>query len=211
MMDLMKKDEIIKPCDINKWGLNLLRTITPHNSALSELKHKIENYKTLQSYNDDIYAWLTVILALRAANMGNFGVGALLINGDRDIVTVGHNQVFEPYFRSDLHAEMVVMNQVETNIKEIGNLEGYTIYTSLEPCPMCFTRLLTSGVGTILQVAPDYDGGMVHKIKDLPPVWRALSERKVFAPAKCSKTMTDIAGDIFNYSESQLHSRLKQN
>lgn len=208
--DNMKRDKIVKRSDINKWGLELLGIVTPHNSDLSSWKHILEMYKPLENLNDDVYIWLTLILALQAADIGNFGVGSVLVDGNGDVVATGHNKVFEPYFRSDLHAEMVVMNQFEDESKDVTNLENYTVYTSFESCPMCLARLITSSVGTILHAAPDKDGGMVHKIMDLPPIWRSLSKRQVFNQAKCSKTMISIAANIINYSVNQLNNRLEQ-
>ena len=206
----MKRDKIVKRSDLNKWGLELLRITTPDNDDLSSWKHILITYQPLENLRDDVYIWMTIILALKAADIGNFGVGSVLVDGNGNVVAAGHNKVFEPYFRSDLHAEMVVMSQFEDENQDITNLENYTLYTSLESCPMCLARLITSGVGTILHAASDIDGGMVHKIMDLPPTWRTLSERQVFNQAKCSQKMINIAGDIINYSVNQLNSRLEQ-
>jgi tRNA(Arg) A34 adenosine deaminase TadA len=51
--------------------------------------------------------------ALAAAGMGNYGVGAVLVDPNGYVVEQGRNSVFFPHFRSDLHAEMVVMNAFE--------------------------------------------------------------------------------------------------
>ena len=206
----MAKSKMIKQSEINNRGLELLRTITPHSSELSTLKYAIENYKPGESYRDDTHIWLTIILALQATDMGNFGVGSVLADGNGDIVAAGHNEVFNPYFRSDLHAEMVVMNEFENNNKETNNLEAYTLYSSLESCPMCLMRLITSGVGTILHAAPDNDGGMVHKIEELPLAWKALGERRTFKQAQCSEAIINIANDLFTYSAGELYKKLKK-
>ena len=206
----MTTNIIVKYGEINNFGLELLRAVTPGSIALSTLKYAIENYEPVKSYNDDAYIWLTTILALQAADMGNFGVGSVLVNGNGDIVAAGHNEVFEPYFRSDLHAEMVVMNKFENSKKKITDLEAYTLYTSLESCPMCLMRLITSGVGTVLHAAYDSGGGMVSKMKDLPLAWKTLGERQTFRQAQCSETMIEIANDVFIYSADQLYDKLKK-
>ena len=51
--------------------------------------------------------------ALAAARAGNYGVGAVLVDPNGEIVERGRNAVFYPHFRSDLHAEMVAMNAFE--------------------------------------------------------------------------------------------------
>lgn len=200
---------IVKHGEINDFGIELLRTVTPASTALTTLKQAIEDYKPVKNYIDDAYIWLTSVLALQAANMGNFGVGSVLADDKGNIASAGHNEVFKPYFRSDLHAEMVVMNQFENSNKDMDNLEAYTLYTSLESCPMCLMRLITSGVGTVLHAAYDSGGGMVSKMNSLPLAWKALSERQTFRQAQCSETMIGIANDIFIYSADKLYHKLK--
>jgi len=65
-------------------------------------------------YQDDKYIWLTNVLALKAVDSGNFGVGCILVDSSDNIIAEGHNEVFNPYFRSDRHAEMVVMDKLKT-------------------------------------------------------------------------------------------------
>jgi hypothetical protein len=68
-------------------------------------------------YTDDSYAWLTCALALQGVATGNFGVGAILVDdGGNQILAQGHNEIFNPRFRSDRHAEMVVMDCCRTQI-----------------------------------------------------------------------------------------------
>lgn len=190
-------------------GLELLNNTTVKGD-LASLQLALKSYQPRVNLRDDVYIWLTIILALQAAEIGNFGVGCVLVDKNGNVVTGGHNKVFNPYFRSDLHAEMVTMSQFEDENQNITNLENYTLYTSLESCPMCLVRLITSGVGMILHAAPDIDGGMVHKMKDLPQTWTTLSERQIFNQADCSKEMMDIAGEIFNYSANKLNSKLER-
>ncbi len=102
------------------------------------------------------------------------------------------------------------MSQFEDAYPDLTNLDNYTLYTSLESCPMCLARLITSGISTILHAASDINGGMVHKMMDLPPTWRTLSERQVFQTAKCSQELITIAGNVINYSIHQLNDRLEQ-
>jgi len=44
---------------------------------------------------------------------GNFGVGCIIVDVYGNVIVQGHNEVFHPYFRSDRHAEMVVMREFE--------------------------------------------------------------------------------------------------
>ena len=168
------------------------------------------NYRVANEYVDDKYGWITCILALEAVSTGNFGVGSILVNQASEIVAYGHNEVFKPYFRSDGHAEMVVMNEFEKKHKDTINLEGYVIYTSLESCPMCLARIITSGIKKLIYVASDNEGGMVHKVSDMPPIWIDLAKRQLFRKAKCSEYISEAAKNIFLMSAEKLDQQLRE-
>jgi len=135
--------------------------------------------------------------ALAAARAGNYGVGAVLVDPSGEIVERGRNAVFYPHFRSDLHAEMVAMNAFEERHPAVENMRGYTLIASLEPCPMCMTRLLIAGVQTVKFLAYDELGGMVDQKHLLPVAWKRLWERQDYVQADVSKSLQRIALDVF--------------
>lgn len=96
--------------------------------------------------------------ALEAARFGNYGVGAVLVDPDGKVLARGRNRSFFPRFRSDLHAEMEVMNAFEDRGPP-GDMRGYLLVTSLGPCPMCLARLLIAGVETVKFLAQCGDPG----------------------------------------------------
>lgn len=147
-------------------------------------------------YPDDPVAAVCIAEALLAIEEGNFGIGAVLIDPDGRTIGQGHNHVFTPFFRSDQHAEMVVLNDFE-DAKRNASLRNHTLYTSIEPCPMCMARLITSGVSRVFHLAPDPDAGMVHLAHELPPVWRGLAGRQRFEPARCQHALKDLATKTF--------------
>ena len=102
------------------------------------------------------------------------------------------------------------MDEFEDTHQKVVGLEGYTLYTSLESCPMCLSRLITSGIGKILYAAPDPTGGMIHKMKDLPEVWTQLAQRQVFGRAQCTQDLTNAANCIFLLNANELNEELKR-
>jgi cytosine deaminase len=194
---------------IRESGLRELAKINPENRDIDEFKARLTEYEFDNAYPDDSYIWLADILALGAMNSGNFGVGCVLTDVNGNVVVQGHNEVFNPYFRSDRHGEMVVMDEFEDVHQNILSLEGFTLYTSLESCPMCLIRLITSGISRVLHAAPDVEGGMVHKMKYLPQFWIDLIAGQVFSQAKCSQELIDIANEIFLYNADELKEKLK--
>jgi len=180
------------------------------SALLDELENRVDYFNPDPEYRDDQFALITLKEAIAAAREGNYGIGACLARENGEIVQRGHNRVFVPYFRSDLHAEMDVLTRYEERIKaQRSEVEGLVLYTSVEPCPMCLARIITSGVKKVYYLAPDPNGGMVHKFKDLPPIWLKIAEGREYASAQCSPELKEIASQVFHYSVTVLDEKLR--
>ena len=186
-----------------------LAEIGPGSEEINMWRAYLPRYQPSVQYPDDAFAWLTCILALAAVKKGNFGVGCILIDQSGTVISHGHNEVFHPYFRSDRHAEMVVMDEFEDANPDFQKRGDYTLYTSLEPCPMCLVRLSASNVKKVVFVAPDMDGGMVHKITDLPVFWVELLQTRVCRQASCSSGLVDAAQQIFLLNLAELNAKIR--
>lgn len=193
---------------IREMGLKYLSEINVTDAKQDAWKGFLNNYHFNKKSPEDPYAWLTCILALAGVASGNFGIGCILVDDNDNVVVKGHNQVYKPYFRSDLHAEMVVMNKFEDEHKDISKLRNYTLFTSLESCPMCMARLISSGVKTVLHVSQDEQGGMVHKMHDMPEIWLTIAQRQIFDQAKCSEDIIKAAYQIFLINVDELNNNL---
>ncbi|MDE2179904.1 MAG: nucleoside deaminase [candidate division NC10 bacterium] len=190
-------------------GQQRLAKIRPTTEGIRGWQAYLMDYQPIAEYPDDTYVWLACILALESVETGNFGVGCILVNDDGNVVVQGHNQVFNPHFRSDRHAEMVVMDNFEDANPQLTNLEGYTLYTSLEPCPMCLVRLSTCNISNVLFAATDVEGGMVHRLHNLPPFWLELAQRKTFGRARCAQDLVNVATQIFFLNLDALIAKIK--
>lgn len=164
---------------------------------LNNFEKKVKNYSPHQNFPDDKFIKITIQEAILAVREGNIGVGAVLVNKNGDIIQRGHNHLFYPYFRSDLHAEMDVMTKFEERYKNITSMKEFILFTSLEPCPMCLTRLICSGVHKIIYGAEDKEGANVKELNCMPPIWIKLSENQQFMQANCSKILKALAFEIF--------------
>jgi len=194
-------------------GKNNLRDIiisdNKQNANITYWENFLSEYSANRDYRDEDYAWLSCVFALKAVYCGNFGVGSILVDSNGEIVSFGHNEVFYPYFRSDRHAEMVVMNDFEDKHKNVSNVSGYTLYTSLESCPMCLTRLIASGIKKIYHVGADETGGMTNRMKEsMPEAWLELSRGQDFDQAVCSPALSNAATEIFLLTAYQLYAKL---
>ncbi len=189
-------------------GGRLLDELPPATEDVRRWRRHLAGYRPDSERSDDVVVWLACVLALKAAAEGNFGIGCVLINDQGDVVARGHNEVFTPWFRGDRHAEMVVMDAFEDAHPDLTSLADYTLYGSLEPCPMCLTRLINSGVGTVLFATPDPEVGMVHRKDDLPPEWVGLSREQRFDRAECSPDLAAAAGQIALLNRADLEQKL---
>jgi tRNA(adenine34) deaminase len=83
---------------------------------------------------------------------GNFACGAVVVRDGR-VVAAGHNQVIT---LSDptAHAEMMVLRSAAAKLGT-RDLSRTTLYTTLEPCPMCAAAACWARVARVVCGAPD--------------------------------------------------------
>jgi tRNA(adenine34) deaminase len=109
-------------------------------------KNRLSSFKAADTNEHDKFILICLHEAVAALEEGNYGVGAALIR-DNVVLKLGRNQVFAPHFRSDLHAEMAVLNAYEEDVRGSALIHRDSIlYTSVEPCVMCFARILSAGI-----------------------------------------------------------------
>ncbi|QLE51710.1 nucleoside deaminase [Nostoc sp. C057] len=93
-------------------------------------------------------------LALAQAKKGDTPYGAVIVK-DNEVVAVAHNTVIRDNDPS-AHAEINVIRSLTAKLKN-HFLEGYSIYTTCEPCPMCATACVWSGLSEIVYGASIQD------------------------------------------------------
>ncbi|OYD97892.1 tRNA-specific adenosine deaminase [Nostoc sp. 'Peltigera membranacea cyanobiont' 210A] len=93
-------------------------------------------------------------LALAEAKEGDAPYGAVIVK-DNEVVAVAHNTVRRDNDPS-AHAEINVIRSLTAKLKN-PSLEGYSIYTTGEPCPMCASACVWSGLSEIVYGASIQD------------------------------------------------------
>lgn len=102
--------------------------------------------------------WQTALtLAWEAYVGGNVGVGAALTDAQGRVVAVGRNRQSDteaPPGRlrstSIAHAEIDVLGQLTP-----GDYRQHTLWTTLEPCPLCSMAIVMSNIGSVAFAARD--------------------------------------------------------
>lgn len=164
--------------------------------TLDTLKQRLENAPP-NALRDDLWAHRCCEQAYLALAAGNYGVGAILVNADDELVCEARNQVFvrdmdvkpEPDkgYQSQRHAEMQILDRLETEFTHLDR-RSLTLYVSLEPCLMCSGRILLSGIGRVRYLAADKAGGFASRLHSafhspLPPAWQNLASGVNIRPA----------------------------
>lgn len=86
-------------------------------------------------------------VAIAEAKLGDFPYGAVIVK-DNKIVAQAHNTV-KTDSDPTAHAEVNVIRSLTKEIKN-PSLEGYTLYASCEPCPMCTAVCIWAGISEII-------------------------------------------------------------
>lgn len=192
------------------WMSGLAAAESVYTGTLAELEARIESFVPDPGYPDDVYGLIMARDAVTSLKEGSGGIAACLVDARTGkVVERGRNRQTTGYFRSDLHAEMDLLNRYEERVRKPVDGKGgksprdcgdLVLYSSLEPCPMCLTRIINAGIRRMYYVSPDRDGGMVRHMEQLPKFWREFAAGRDFGQARCSPAMQQIAADLFSYS-----------
>jgi len=177
---------------------------------MRDWKKYLDQFESSASFADEVAAVRVCQLAATAAKLGTYAVGAVLLDDKGKVLADGHNEVFVDGFRSDLHAEMVVLTKFETGHRIPQNPGTLTLISSLEPCPMCMARLIYSGVGSIRYICEDPHGGMVTRKSSLPPTLQQISDdlSQVWGLADCSHELREAAHHIWEQNRVDIDRRI---
>lgn len=178
--------------------------------SIQALEVRIAAYVPDNYYRDDAFGLIVVKQAIISLKAGSGGIGACLVDGRTgELVETGRNRQYRPHFRSDMHAEMDLLNRYEDRVQKKGGANSTNdprqcgdliLFTSTEPCPMCLTRIINSGIQRMYYINPDPDGGMAHRMEQLPRFWREFAANRDFRQADCSPELQQIARDLFRHS-----------
>ena len=145
-----------------------------------------------RTHVDDTWARLCCEQALLALEEGCYAVGALLVDDAGELLCSGRNQVFASTYASAAHAEMQVLDQLETKHATVDR-QRLTLFVSLEPCLMCYGRILLAGIRRVRYLARDRDGGFALHHGRLPPAWSNLASGLAVIQAVADRYWINLA------------------
>lgn len=123
--------------------------------------------------DDKLFMQQAIELALLAEEEGNLPVGAVITLGG-EVVAEGRSAIWVPQFDATRHAEIEALRVVSAELWD--SPEKMSLFTTLEPCLMCFGAILLHGIGRIIFGASDGYGGASKVFSNLPPYFRERLE-----------------------------------
>ena len=113
---------------------------------------------------DDYFMQLALEQARQAAEQDEVPVGAVIVHGDQ-LIAAAHNQR-EQLRDPTAHAEMIAITQAAESIGG-WRLVNWTLYVTLEPCPMCAGAILQARISRLVYGAMDPKAGAVGSLYQL--------------------------------------------
>jgi tRNA(Arg) A34 adenosine deaminase TadA len=175
---------------------------------IDELLQRVKGYQVNPHFRDDWVGLRCCELALDALVSGNYGVGAVLLDAKGQLLVEEKNTVFSAQFCSSAHAEMRVIDRYEAAFRKEHPPGELKLVVSLEPCPMCLSRILLSGIGVVKYVAEDDAGGMVNRMSHMPPAWQNLAGLQSFYHAHVSPALYQLAKTLSQHNLAYLRTAL---
>jgi len=132
--------------------------------------------------------------AEKAQQKGEVPVGAVLVNGDKEILSASHNQ---PISLSDptAHAEILVLRKAAARTRNY-RLLSTVLYVTVEPCVMCMGAIIHARVSTLVFGAKDSKwgaaGSLYHFAQD-----NRLNHRPQVIGGICQDTCRQLMQDFF--------------
>ena len=107
-------------------------------------------------FADAHYLAHALLLARDALDGDNFPIGAVLVDAEGTVIGADHNRNAETNNRLQ-HAEMRVLT--DAHLPHASGNTTLTLFTSLEPCPMCFGAAVVARIARVVWACRDPFGG----------------------------------------------------
>ena len=99
---------------------------------------------------------------------GSLPIGAVITGENSEIISIGRNHCFDKSILNPkiAHAEMDALHKL--NISKYPNVKAYTLYTSMECCPMCMGAVVMANLRKLKIAARDGHAGAAHLVEKDP-------------------------------------------
>ena len=130
------------------------------------------NFDQFQSLTYDDYdrhcQWMerAIALAQAAGESGEIPVGALIVDDQGKLwAEAANNKVKDN--DATAHAEIIAIRKASDRLKS-WRLDNFTLYVTLEPCPMCAGAIIQARLKQLVYGVDDPKTGAVRSLLNLP-------------------------------------------
>ena len=133
-----------------------------------------------QAYRNHL-SWLDKCLELaqKAAAWGDVPVGAVIVDKNNNLISQAAN-CKEKNQDPTAHAEIMAIRAASQTLQN-WHLNDYTLYVTLEPCPMCAGAIIQARLGTLVYGVDEPKTGAIRTVVNLPDSSCSYHRLKVIA------------------------------
>ena len=140
--------------------------------------------------------------AQQALASNEFPVGAIIVAGDEP-VAVGRRQNSRSETANELdHAEIVALRDLLGRRPDIDR-RTLTVYSTMEPCLMCYSAMLLNGIRTFVYAYEDaMGGGTSLQLAHLAPLYQAMAPEVHILPHILRRESLNLFKAFFTSQEN---------
>ncbi|MEN8141072.1 MAG: nucleoside deaminase [Thermodesulfobacteriota bacterium] len=113
-------------------------------------------------------------LATAALAAGEFPVGCVMVADDQ-VVSTGQRANSREEVNEIDHAEVIALRHLLRHNQQAPDPAAITVYSTLEPCLMCYSTMLISGIRSFVFAFEDaMGGGTGLNLSHLPPLYQEM-------------------------------------
>jgi len=147
--------------------------------------------------NHETFMRLALEQAQQALASNEFPVGAVIVAGDEP-VAIGRRENSQSETANELdHAEIVALRDLLARRPDIDRTT-LTIYSTMEPCLMCYSTLLLNGIRTFVYAYEDaMGGGTSLQLAHLTPLYQGMEPEVRILPHILRQESLDLFKTFF--------------
>jgi tRNA(adenine34) deaminase len=152
--------------------------------------------------NHKTFMRLALLQAQQALANNEFPVGAVIVAGNEPVAT-GRRENSRSETANELdHAEMVALRDLLARRPDIDR-QTLTVYSTMEPCLMCYSALLLNGIRTFVYGYEDaMGGGTGLELARLAPLYQAMAPQVRILPKILRRESLELFKAFFTSQEN---------
>ena len=150
--------------------------------------------------DDERFMRMALDVCRRGIEAGQSPFGACMVDGRGDVLACEHNHVWREHDPT-AHAEVRAVREACRQLQTV-HLPGTVIYSTTEPCPMCFSAIHWARIDRIVYAAAIADAQRFG-FNELPISNTTLKQAGGTTVTVVPHVLVDEAVDLYRYWQDQ--------